>query len=86
MTTYRVHFKRSGRTLDIPEDAIILEYALRAGLSLTYGCQGGSCGTCMVKVEGQVFQWGHAIDEEEIAQGYTLICSSYPQSDLIIDA
>lgn len=85
MATYRVHFKRCNRTLDIPEDGIILEHALRAGLDVEYGCQGGSCGTCMVKVEGEVFQWGRAIDEEEVAQGYALICSSYPKSDLVID-
>lgn len=83
--TYRVHFKRSGRTLDIPEDGIILEQALRAGLDLSFGCQGGSCGTCMVKVEGEVFQWGRAIGDDEKEQGYALICSSYALSDLVID-
>ena len=84
-TTYKVNFKRSGRVLDIPEDGIILEYALKAGLNVTYGCQGGSCGTCMVAVKGEVFQWGRAIDDEEKEQGYALICSSYPMSDLEVD-
>lgn len=82
---HKVHFKRCDRTIEIPEDGIILEHALRAGLDVAYGCQGGSCGTCMVKVTGQVFQWGRAIDDEEKEQGYALICSSYPMSDLEID-
>ncbi|MBM3460924.1 MAG: 2Fe-2S iron-sulfur cluster binding domain-containing protein [Armatimonadetes bacterium] len=85
MQTYRVTFKKSGRSIDVPENGIVLEWGLRAGLDITYGCQGGSCGTCMVRVEGEVFQWGRAIDEEEMAQGYALICSSYPRSDLVID-
>jgi len=82
---YRVHFSKSGRSIEIPEDGIILECALREGLNLAYGCQGGSCGTCMVKVHGEVFQWGRCIDEEEKAEGYALICSSYPRSDLVIE-
>jgi ferredoxin len=85
MQKYRVQFVKAGMTIDIPEDGIILEHALRAGLNVAYGCQGGSCGTCMVKVIGDVFQWGRCIDDEEKADGYALICSSYPRSDLVID-
>lgn len=85
MQMYRVEFATSGTTIEIPENGIILEHALRAGLRPTYGCQGGSCGTCMVKVQGDVYQWGRAIDEEEIEAGYALICSSYPRSDLVIE-
>ncbi len=82
---FKCQFLQAGKTIEVPEDGIILEYALRNGLDVAYGCQGGSCGTCMVKVQGEVFQWGRCIDDEEKAQGYALICSSYPQSDLIID-
>lgn len=82
----KVHFKRSGRTLDIPENGIILEQALRNGLDVPYGCQGGSCGTCMTRVDGEVFQWGRAISEEEKGDGQVLICSAYALGDLEIDA
>lgn len=84
--TFKVHFSRSQRTLEIAEDGIILEQALRNGLNVDYGCQGGSCGSCMVKVKGEVFQWGRAIDDDEKAQGLALICSAYPLGDLEIDA
>lgn len=84
--THTIRFTRSGRTIDVPEDAIILEQALRSGLDVEYGCQGGSCGTCMVRVSGEVFQWGRAIDEDEKANGLVLICSAYALSDLEIDA
>lgn len=86
MKTYTVEFRRTGRTLSMPENAIILEHALRQGIDLVYGCQGGSCGTCMVRVEGQTTQWGRCIDEEDVAAGYVLICSAYPNSDLVVDA
>lgn len=84
MQKFHVHFTRSDRTIEIPEDGIILEAALREGLDVSYGCQGGSCGTCMVKVEGEVYQWGRCIDDEEKAEGYALICSSYPRSNLTV--
>lgn len=84
--THKVHFKKSGRTIEMPENGIILEQALRNGLDVAFGCQGGSCGTCMCEVQGEVFQWGRAIDEEEKAQGKVLICSAYALSDLEIDA
>ena len=86
MKRYRVELTRSGAVLEVPEDGIILEHALRQGARLDYGCQGGSCGACMVRVEGQVEQWGRCIDEAEKAAGYVLICSAYPCSDLRIDA
>lgn len=86
MKKYRVEFRQSGRTIEVAEDGILLEQALRAGLRPRYSCQGGSCGTCMVQVQGQVFQWGRCISEEEKAQGFVLLCSSYAESDLVIDA
>lgn len=86
MTKYRVEFRGSGRTMDMAEDGIILEQALKAGIRPAYSCQSGSCGTCMVRVEGEVFQWGRCIDADEMGRGYVLICSAYPRSDLVIDA
>ncbi|MHB2021494.1 MAG: 2Fe-2S iron-sulfur cluster-binding protein [Candidatus Xenobia bacterium] len=83
--TFRVEFRRLGQTLEIGEREIILEKALDAGLELDYGCLGGSCATCMVRVHGEVFQWGVAIDDDEKAAGKVLICSAYPRADLVIE-
>jgi len=83
---FQVKFARSGRTIDIPEDGVILQHALRAGIPLSYSCQAGVCGSCMAAVQGEVVQWGRCIDDGQKTAGFVLLCSAYPCSDLIIDA
>lgn len=85
--TYQVTFTRSGRTLRVAEDEGVLGAGLKAGLTLNYDCQKGRCKTCMVRVDGIIDQadaW--LISNEELAEGYALICVGKPRSDLRIDA
>lgn len=85
--TYRVTFARSGVTVDVDEDERVLVAGLRAGVALAYSCRQGMCKTCMVPVEGIIDQ-SHAyiISEQELAEGFALICVGRPRSDLRIDA
>lgn len=85
--TYRVTFARSGVTVSVDEDERVLAAGLKAGVPLQYSCRQGMCKTCMVPVEGIIDQ-SHAyiISEEELGQGYALICVGRPRSDLRIDA
>jgi len=64
----------------------ILEQAEDAGLILPYSCRAGMCGRCKVKlVDGKVEQLAtDGLTEEEIEQGYILICSCIPKSDVTI--
>jgi len=64
----------------------ILEQGEEAGLILPYSCRAGMCGRCKVKlVAGEVEQLAtDGLTEEEIAQGYILICSSIPKSDVTV--
>jgi len=87
LRSFRVTFLKSGKTVEVAEDEGILGAGLQAGLSLAFDCRKGRCKTCMVKVDGIVDQsdaW--LISNEELAEGYALICVGTPRSDLRVHA
>lgn len=67
----------------------ILAAALRQGLRLRHGCKQGGCGSCKTKViDGEVEMVGgtsFALMDFEREQGFWLMCSSYPLSDVTLD-
>jgi ferredoxin len=84
---YAVTFVASGTTVDVAEDEGVLGAGLRAGLPLAFDCQKGRCKTCMVKVDGIIDQteaW--LISNDELAEGYALICVGKPRSNLRVHA
>jgi ferredoxin len=85
---HKVHFKKSGLTIEVAEDGYILEAAEDAGLTLPYDCRSGTCTTCIQKcLEGEVDQdMAFAIGDEELEQGLRLICIGSPLSDVVLDA
>lgn len=87
--TYTIEFNHQGNThtLEVPEDQKILTAADAAGLDLPSSCNAGVCTTCAAKIlEGQVDQSdGMGLSPELQAQGYALLCVSYPRSDLKVE-
>ncbi|HYY46556.1 MAG TPA: 2Fe-2S iron-sulfur cluster-binding protein [Candidatus Angelobacter sp.] len=84
---FHVTFTESKKTVDVAENEGILDAGLRAGISLAFDCRKGRCKTCMVKVDGIIDQtdaW--LISNEELAEGYALICVGRPRSDLQVHA
>jgi ferredoxin len=86
--SHRVTFLKSGVTVDVAEDEYILEEAEDAGLRLPYDCRSGTCTTCRQKcLKGEIDQdLAFAISDEELEQGYRLICIGSPLSDVTLDA
>lgn len=68
------------QTVEVPDDRYILETTEEQGMELPYSCRQGVCSTCTVKmIEGTVDQSeGSYLNEEQIAQGYVLICIAHP--------
>ncbi len=75
------------QTVAVPEDSYILETAEEGGMELPYSCRQGVCSTCTAKlVSGSVDQSeGSYLSDDQIAQGYVLICISHPQADCVFE-
>jgi len=82
--------KPSGREFFVDGNDNLLEAALRAGLSLDYGCSAGSCGKCKARiVSGQVHRLRHsdyAFSAADKAAGMVLMCCHTAATDLVIEA
>lgn len=85
--TYTVEILHQGQThtIEVPEDRTILEVANdEKGLDLPVSCTAGVCTTCAALItEGTVDQTdGMGVSPELQAQGYALLCVSYPRSTI----
>lgn len=68
-------------------NAPVLDGALAGGARLNFGCRMGSCGMCCARlVEGEVDQSSQIfLTEEQIAQGFVLMCQARPRSDVVLE-
>jgi ferredoxin-NADP reductase/ferredoxin len=73
------------RSVETAPDETVLAAALRAGMPLVHQCEGGSCGTCVARLEdGETANLpGRALAllPGEIRDGYRLTCSVVPEAD-----
>jgi CDP-4-dehydro-6-deoxyglucose reductase len=88
--TAHVQVKPSGREFFVDGADSLLEAALRAGLSLDYGCSAGSCGKCKARVlAGEVQKTRHSdyiLTAAEKHAGVVLMCCNTAVVDLVIEA
>ncbi len=70
----------------VVENETILDSALAKGIPMPYSCQVGSCGECRCKVvKGKISQikdLRYMFSDDEIANGFTLACQTFPRSNL----
>jgi CDP-4-dehydro-6-deoxyglucose reductase len=88
--TAHVLVKPSGHEFFVDGNDSLLEAALRAGLSLDYGCSAGSCGKCKARVvSGQVHRTRHSdyvLTAAEKNAGVVLMCCNTALTDVVIEA
>ncbi|MGM9488229.1 2Fe-2S iron-sulfur cluster-binding protein [Ideonella sp. YS5] len=81
-----VRFQRSGRTLTWDgQDASLLDFAERHGISVESGCRSGGCGSCETRLLEGTVQYEHAPDHD-VAAGHCLPCVGRPATPLVLEA
>ena len=80
----------SGHEFIVESNDTLLEAALRAGVSLNYGCSNRNCGECKVRLVSGEVKKVHAHDfvlkQAEKDAGEILLCSYAPINDVVIEA
>jgi CDP-4-dehydro-6-deoxyglucose reductase len=87
--SFDVKISPSGHQFSVEKNELILDAALRQGISFPYGCRSGACGNCLGKViSGEVdYPEGLPVglSEEDYQKGQSLFCSAIATSPLEIE-
>jgi len=85
-----VTIQPSGHEFFVEGNDTLLEGALRAGISLNYGCNNGNCGECRARLVSGEVKKIHAHDfvltQAEKDAGVILMCSCAAVNDVVIEA
>lgn len=86
---YTISFRPLGESVVCRADETVLASILRSGAKVVFGCRGGGCGTCKMRlISGQVEHGlcsAAVITENDKREGAFLSCQARPLGDLTIE-
>ena len=86
--TYTITLLPMSEALPCAPGETVLGAFLRAGARVYYGCTGGGCGVCKMRLISGHLDYGRysvaVLSEEEKQQGFFLSCQAKPLSDLTV--
>jgi ferredoxin len=80
-----------GEEFEVEPGEMVLTAAHRQGVNIPYSCQSGTCRSCLSRViSGSIehdpeYADDLLIREDEIDDGYRLLCSSFAHRDSVIE-
>ncbi|MDI3328638.1 MAG: 2Fe-2S iron-sulfur cluster binding domain-containing protein [Alicyclobacillaceae bacterium] len=88
--TYRIRLEPRGLEVHCKEGQTVLDAALRGGVAVPYGCKHGNCSACKARVLEGDYRLMDRISEFALMgferdEGYILMCSTLPESDLVVE-
>lgn len=88
LTEFEVTLLGNGKSFRVRQGESVLAAALRQGVMLPYSCKNGTCGSCKgLLISGEVHYPFHpplAMEREDFAEGYALLCQAEPIEDLLL--
>ena len=90
MSVFKItmHTPSGLQSFECQDDEYILEAAEQAGYDMSYSCRAGACSSCVGKIlNGTVDQSDQSfLDDDQMCQGYALLCVSYPTANCTIQS
>ncbi|ERH04348.1 MAG: ferredoxin [Halorubrum sp. J07HR59] len=88
---HEVEFLKEGETVELANNQTILEQGEESGWDLPYACRQGQCVSCAGQVQDGpsedflTHDDQQMLDDDELADGYTLTCVAYPRDSFAIE-
>src|ERR1700752_2117717 len=85
---YTVTFHPLGDAVVCRADETVLSAILRSGAKVVFGCRGGGCGMCKMRLTSGQVAYGRCsaavLSEDDKREGSFLSCQAWPLSNLTV--